>query len=164
MKFRLLVGATLIVGFSASAAFAIDAKVRKEDNDIEPAAMWKVVGDFCDIQNWHPAVAKCELSTRDGKRIRTLTLKGSPTPPPLVEEETARDDAKMTYTYTILSGPLPVKNYTSTLAVSADDDGGGAVKWTGKFDANGASDAEAKKTIEGIYKAGIEAILMAAGK
>lgn len=58
-----------------------------------------------------------------------------------------------------MDGPLPVANYSSTLSVKADDDGGAGIKWVGTFDAKGASDDEAKAVIEGIYDAGLNAIL-----
>ena len=64
----------------------------------------------------------------------------------------------MTYTYSILDGPLPVANYQSTLSVAADGDGS-EIRWRGTFDAKGASDAEAEKVIAGIYESGIKALV-----
>ena len=55
------------------AAFALDCSVTVTSS-MSPAALWKKVGDFCGIGDWHPAVEKCVLST-DGKQ-RTLALKG----------------------------------------------------------------------------------------
>jgi Polyketide cyclase / dehydrase and lipid transport len=68
------------------------------------------------------------------------------------------DDANHTYTYTIISGPLPVADYHSTISVSADPKGS-SLKWVGKYDAKGASDADAKKVIDGIYEAGEKALV-----
>ena len=63
------------------------------------------------------------------------------------------DDANHAYTYTIISSPLPVANYHSTISVSVDPKGS-SLKWVGQYDAKGASDADAKKVIDGIYEAG----------
>ena len=35
---------------------------------------------------------------------------------------------------------------------------GSVVKWVGKYDAKGASEADAKKTIDGIYDSGLKAL------
>ena len=53
---------------------------------------------------------------------------------------------------------LPVTNYQSTISVSPDPKGS-AVKWVGKYDAKGVSDAEAKKIIDGIYESGEKALV-----
>ncbi len=74
----------------------------------------------------------------------------------VVEHLDSRDDAARTYTYTIITaGPLPVANYHSTLSVQPAG-AGSSVVWTGKYDAKGASDDEAKKVIDGIYKTGAD--------
>jgi hypothetical protein len=138
--------------FSAGAAFALDSSVTMTSS-MSPDGLWKKIGDFCGIAAWHPAVEKCELSA-DGKQ-RTLSLKGGGT---LVEALENMDAANRSYTYTIVSGPLPVANYHSTISVSADPKGS-QLKWVGKYDAKGASDAEAKKAIDGIYESGEKALV-----
>jgi hypothetical protein len=141
----------VILGMSTASAFALDSSVTMTSS-ISPEALWKKVGDFCGIASWHPAIEKCVLSP-DGKQ-RTLSLKGGGT---VVEALESWDDAKRSYTYTILSGPLPVANYHSTMTVSADPKGS-ALKWMGTFDAKGVSDADAKKTFDGIYEAGAKVL------
>jgi hypothetical protein len=120
---------------------------------MSPDALWKKVGGFCGIGDWHPAIEKCVLSS-DGKE-RTLSLKGGGT---IVERQESVDNANHTYTYTILSGPLPVANYHSTISVSPDAKGS-SIKWVGAYDAKGASDADAKKVIDGIYESGEKALV-----
>ncbi|TXN60909.1 SRPBCC family protein [Methylobacterium sp. WL6] len=118
------------------------------------AKVWQAIGDFCGIGDWHPAVEKCALSEKDGMKVRTLSLKGGGT---LVEEQVSRDDKVMSYTYTILSGPLPVSDYKSTLSV-APDGTGSKLSWTGTFNAKGAPDTVATDAISGIYESGLKAI------
>lgn len=55
-------------------AHAIKVK-KKRDAPGEPAAVWTLVGRFCAIKDWHPAVANCETSKEDDVTFRTLTLK-----------------------------------------------------------------------------------------
>ena len=137
---------------STGAAFALELSVTMTSS-MSPEALWKKIGDFCGIANWHPAIEKCVLSA--DRKQRTLSIKGGGT---VVEALENFDDANHTYTYTIISGPLPVANYHSTISVSADPKGS-SLKWVGKYDAKGASDADAKKVIDGIYEAGEKALV-----
>lgn len=138
-------------------AEAVEVRKRREAPGT-PAEVWGLVGGFCDIQKWHPAVAKCEETTKDGKVFRTLTLQDGAK----IEEEQTKKEAT-SYSYTILSGPLPVKDYHATLTVGPDDeDDRVEILWTANFEANGASDEEAQKLIAEIFEAGVAGIKKAA--
>ena len=110
-----LIAIAASVAWSAYAE-AIEVKKRREAPGVA-AEVWALVGGFCDIQKWHPAVAKCEETTKDGKVFRTLTLKDGAK---IEEEQTKKETTS--YSYTIISGPLPVKDYHATLTVGADDE------------------------------------------
>ena len=56
-----------------------------------------------------------------------------------------------------MSSPLPVSDYASTIKVLPKGSGS-LIVWTGNYRSKGASDADAKNTIDGIYKAGVDAI------
>jgi Polyketide cyclase / dehydrase and lipid transport len=144
--------ATALLLLSIGPAVALESSLTMTSST-SPDALWKKIGDFCGIANWHPAIEKCVLSA-DGKQ-RTLSVKGGGT---IVETLENLDPANRTYTYTIVSSPLPVANYHSTISVSADPKGS-SLKWVGKYDAKGASDADAKKVIDGIYEAGEKALV-----
>jgi len=148
-----------ILGLSVAAlllasvpALAVDSSI-KGSTAAAPDAVWAKIGDFCGVGAWHPAVEKCSLSA-DGK-VRTLALKGGGV---INEKLEKRDDASRSYTYSIIDSPLPVANYMSTIAVAADG-AGSTITWTGKYDAKGASDADAKKVIDGVYQSGIDALV-----
>jgi Polyketide cyclase / dehydrase and lipid transport len=144
--------AMVALGVSTASAFALDSSVTMTSS-LSTEALWKKVGDFCGIATWHPAIEKCVLSA-DGKQ-RTLSVKGGGT---VVEALEKWDDAKHSYSYTILSGPLPVANYHSTISVGADPKGS-TLNWMGKYDAaKGVPDADAKKTMDGIYEAGVKSL------
>ena len=143
--------AMAVLGISTTAALALDSSVTMTSS-MSTDALWKKVGDFCGIASWHPAIEKCVLSA-DGKQ-RTLSLKGGGT---IVEALENWDNANHSYKYTILSGPLPVANYHSTISVTGDAKGS-ALKWTGTYDAKGAPDADAKKAIDGVYESGAKAL------
>jgi len=144
--------AGLFLGLAGSAQ-ALEVK-KSATIDAPPATLWMTIGGFCGIGDWHPVVEKCVLSESGGKPHRTLSLKGGGT---LLEEQTARDDKGMSYTYAILEGPLPVADYTSTIQVTPAGKGS-TVTWTGRFKAKGAPDDKAEAAIAGVYEAGLKGI------
>ena len=145
--------AALALAASTVAGHALEV-TRSADIAAPPAKVWQTIGEFCGIGDWHPAIEKCILSDKDGMKVRTLSLKGGGT---LKEEQVSRDDKVMSYTYTILEGPLPVADYKSTLAV-APEGTGSKVTWSGTFNAKGAPDTVAVDAIQGIYESGLKAL------
>lgn len=119
-----------------------------------PDKVWATIGDFCGIAAWHPAVAKCEIQEKDGKKFRLLSLNGGGT---ILEQQVAWDDAAHSYSYTIVESPLPVANYQSTLSVAANGTGS-TIAWVGSFDAKDAPDDKAVETISGIYDGGLTSL------
>lgn len=150
---RTLSAALLGLAAAAVPGHALEVK-RSADIAAPPAKVWQAIGDFCGIGSWHPAVETCTPSEAAGVKVRTLALKGGGT---LKEEQVSRDDKVMSYTYTILEGPLPVSDYRSTLAV-APDGAGSKVTWSGTFDAKGVPDSVASDAIQGIYESGLKAL------
>lgn len=133
-------------------AAAVDASY-SVDSKNSPASIWAKVKGFCGAITVGLPDLKCALS-EDGL-TRTITL---PDGKKVVEKREAFDEAARSYGYTILeAGPLPVTNYHSKLSINAKGEGSQIV-WTGHFDAKGASDADAQKAIEGIYKGGADGL------
>ena len=115
-------------------------------------SVWDYVGDFCAISVWHPAVATCEIAEEDGVTYRMLTLGDG-------AQLKERHDSDMAngYSYTIIEGPLPVSDYSSTFRVEGDDMSA-TINWSSTFMANGVSDDEAVGVITGIYDGGLATI------
>jgi Polyketide cyclase / dehydrase and lipid transport len=150
-KRALIVAASLMLW--SGPAFALTAKARTEAPGT-PQQVWALAADFCSIKTWHPSIAACTTSTEDGALVRHLTLTGGGT---IVEKQTAK--GALSYSYEIVSSPLPVKNYSAKLWVEPDDEPDRtAIYWAANFDANGASDEDAVKTISGILQAGVAGI------
>ena len=144
--------AMAVLAFSALPASAVESTY-KADSSASVEASWKKVGDFCGIASWHPAIEKCVLS--EGGKMRTLSLKGGGT---IVERLVSRDYNAHSYTYEIVSGPLPVADYVSTIKITGNGSGS-SIEWTGTYKAKGVSDPDAKKTIDGVYKGGVDALV-----
>ena len=114
-----------------------------------PEEVWKLVGNFNGVPDWHPAIAKSTLE--DGGRVRRVrTADGAEG----VERLLTYDAAGMSYSYRTLKGPAPVTDYTATLSVKAADDGS-LVTWSGEFAPVGISKADAEKAIRGFFQLGL---------
>ena len=124
--------------------------------------VWDTIGGFNSLARWHPAVAKSEETKEGSATVRRLTLHGGGS---IVERLEAKDDRKRTYTYAIVSGPLPVASYQARLHVEENKDGKSCtVEWSSTFEPSGASEPEAVKVIRGIYEAGFESLHQMFGK
>ena len=114
--------------------------------------VWGYAGDFCAISVWHPAVENCEIVEEDGTTYRMLTLGDGAQLKERHDGETATG-----YSYTIIEGPLPVKDYSSTFEAEGDAMST-TINWSSTFMAEGATDEEAVGVITGIYDGGLATI------
>jgi hypothetical protein len=156
MKLALIAAAALLVWGSAAYAITVE---KKRDAPGDPEEVWALVGDFCAIKDWQPVVAQCEQTKEGDVTFRTLTLKDGGK---IKEKLTGTEDSS--YSYAIIESPLPVKNYKAKLSVEEDEDSPdrSEVHWEATFDAQGASEDDAKKTIADIFEAGVKGIKKAA--
>ena len=152
VKLALATSLALLIG--SGSAYAITVK-KKRDAPGDPAEVWALVGGFCAIKSWHPAVAECEETKEGDVTFRTLTLKDGGK---IKEKLTGTEETS--YSYEIVESPLPVKNYKATLSVEEDEDSPNRseVEWEATFDANGASEEDAQKAIAGIFEDGVKSI------
>ncbi len=121
------------------------------DLNVTPEEVWELIGGFNALPDWHPAVEKSKLENNG--TMRKLSLVGGGT---IIEKLEKLDEDEHLYTYSIVNSPLPVANYTATIRVK--DAGGGKtnVEWSSEFNAEGASESDAIKVIQGIYQAGFD--------
>lgn len=113
--------------------------------------LWKLIGQFNALPDWHPAVASSKLE--EGGKLRRLSLLGGGE---IVERLEKIDDGDRLYRYSLVSGPLPVANYTATLRVKDDGKGKATIEWTGEFDPKGATEIDASAAVQDVYKMGLD--------
>jgi polyketide cyclase/dehydrase/lipid transport protein len=156
IKLALITSLALLIGSGSAYAITVE---KKRDAPGDPAEVWAVIGDFCAIKDWHPVVEQCEETKEGDVTFRTLTLKDGGK---IKEKLTGTKETS--YSYEIVESPLPVKNYKATLSVEEDEDTPerSEVHWEANFDAQGASEDDAKKTIADIFEAGVKGIKKAA--
>ena len=111
--------------------------------------VWKVVGDFGGFM-----VAMGMPAEMAGEGIGQTRTIGTG-PGAMVERLEELDESGRRIVYSIVSGPLPIKNYRSTMQLSDAGDNTTKLVWTGTFDAD--SD-DAVGIVTSIYQGGIGAL------
>jgi mxaD protein len=145
--------------FAVAGSAAGNINVSKSAEFAVPVAkLWETVKAFDGLHTWHPAVEKTDMKKGEGNKVgsvRALTLGGGGG---VVTETLVRySDSGKRMTYKIDDSPLPVQAYVSTIAVKPTATGGSKITWSSTFKAKaGAKDADAKKTIEGVYQGGLD--------
>lgn len=112
--------------------------------------VWNLVGAPSSLSTWHPAVVS---SPTTGDR-RTCTFPDGST---IVESISAHDEIKMKYTYTIIEGAVPMRDYVSTLEVIPLDAQSCKLQWSGTFEPLGP-EAEVTAFVAGVYDAGLDSV------
>jgi hypothetical protein len=138
---------------SASPVLAIEI-VKSVEVPTSPNATWELMGDFCGIAKWHPAIDTCGMSYNNGATYRTLKLKDGGAE--IFEKLLTRIGPAHTYTYDIETSPLPVADYQATIVV-APSASGSLITWGASFNpAKGVTEEKAAETINGIFDAGLQ--------
>jgi Polyketide cyclase / dehydrase and lipid transport len=129
------------------------ANVKVEDRIAAPIDdVWKVVSDFVHVLR----IGGMNVEG-DGEGIgmtRTITM-GDNT---FVERLEAQDDATHTTSYSIVSGPLPVSDYYSTIQLEPAGDSATAISWNGRFEPAGIPEDQAVALIRGVYENGVKSL------
>ena len=120
------------------------------DLNVSADKVWKLIGGFNALPDWHPAVEKSELE-EEGQQ-RRLSLVGGGT---IIERLENVDEDSRTYSYTIADSPLPLTNYKSTIKVTGEGENC-TVEWSSDFAVAGTSEGEGMEAVRGIYQAGFD--------
>ncbi len=145
----ILAGATLTAS-AASIDKSIDVKAPADK-------VWAMIGPFCSIKDWHPAIGQCT----EESGVRTLTTKDGKAQ--FVEKQTASDPKTMMYSYEIEKSPLPISDYKSTLKVTPKGDGMSTVEWSSTYTPASGKEQDAETALTGIYQGGLDNIQKMAG-
>ena len=119
------------------------------------AAVWETLRDFNGLQKFLPAITGSTVQGASVGAVRTLTIQGGAQ---FVERLEAYDEIERSFTYSIVTSPLPISGYLSTMRVRQLDNASCEVLWSSFFQAAGAPEAEVKAIIEGVYSAGFEGL------
>ncbi len=120
--------------------------------------VWAIVGDFDRINEWHPAVLTNEDEDDDEGHVRILGLLGGTKK--MKERLVEMNEDEMIYTYTIVDGPLPVRDFTGTISVDAsmDESGTSIFTWVAQFEPRDTTEADATAVMTGYFETGLKGL------
>lgn len=113
--------------------------------------VWPMVSDFGGIHKYMRGMAETKLEGSGLGADRIIAMGGGE----VVERLTWLDDDACAFSYTIISSPLPVARYVATVQLTPEGDRCG-IRWQGHFEADGVSEEDAVKLVNGIYTGGIK--------
>ncbi|MFX0200016.1 MAG: SRPBCC family protein [Candidatus Hodarchaeota archaeon] len=119
------------------------------------AKLWEIVSDFNGLPKFLAAATKSTMEGSGVGAFRTLTLADGTQ---IVEKLESLDEQTKSLSYSIVSGPLPVENYVSTMKVLEISENQSEFEWSSSFEPKGVPEAEAKKTFEDIYSMGFDGL------
>lgn len=113
--------------------------------------LWAILGDFGQTGKWSGRPPEACVQEGEGiGALRTLTIQDGRV---IVDRLEAQDD--YSYTYSVVSGPLPYRSYRATMAVEPVDPEHSRFTWTGEFEPLGISEDEAIAFTQNVYASGI---------
>lgn len=140
--------------FAASLVSAkkIEITVDPKKIEVERAALWKKIGDWCSVSDWHPSVSNCVEKREGDQLLRVLTFKDGNS-----SKEKLLEKGASSYKYEILETSLPVQNFQSMFSVSPDDEDLDElhIQWSATYDAKENDDKEVRKLIDKVLTDGL---------
>jgi Polyketide cyclase / dehydrase and lipid transport len=128
--------------------------VRVETRHVFPMpadALWAMIGDFGNTGKWSGRPPEACIRSGEGiGSLRTLTLADGQV---IVDRLDA--EGPISYTYSIVTAPLPVAAYTATMSVVPIDGQRCEFCWSGAIEPKGIDDAQAIALFENVYRSGI---------
>ena len=136
--------------FCATAAWSADFQVKRSiEFPSSTSQVWPLIGDFCDIDDWHPNVSFCALKVMDGSLVRVLTTN---TGDQMIQKRVAREEG-LSYTYKMVSSSMPIEKFTATLSVQPGENL--LIEWIANFSSD---DPDMERVVVGDIEAGLTAI------
>lgn len=129
--------------------------------------VWDLIGEFDSLAAWHPFVADCkiedELPSRQIGCVRAIEVKDGGG---IIREQLVTfSDQEHLCRYSILTGPMAVRNYLATmwlLPITMSNDT--FAQWESNFDADPADLAEMIDLVTSIFSEGFASIAEKLGK
>lgn len=123
--------------------------------------VWRVVSDFNGLPSWMPGMKESVIEP--GKNaaeigaVRKLSMAG--TKEVLRERLEAFSPAEFLITYSVLEGPLPVKNIRTSLRLRPITDIYGTLaEWSTEFETEKGKDEEGEQFMSRVFTAGFRSL------
>ncbi|MEM7337112.1 MAG: SRPBCC family protein [Actinomycetota bacterium] len=122
------------------------------------ADVWRLAADFGGLDEIMDGIDACETEGEGIGMLRTLAMGGGS----VVERLEELDESAHRMAYSIISAPLPFKDYYAAIDLT-EAEGGTGISWSGSFEPDGVPAEKAERLAQGIYAGGIEGFKKALG-
>ena len=128
--------------------------------DAPLADVWTVVRPFDGVAAWNPGVVAARMESGSPTAVGSIRHLDIADGSIFRETLLAHSDLDHFYSYDIVEGPLPCRNYLSTHRFLPITDGGRTLGiWEGRFDCAPEHEAELETVLgDGIYLAGMHGL------
>ena len=106
-------------------------------------AVWKVLRDFGGLARWSPSVTSCEVEGSGAGAVRTIRAGESV----IRERLESFDEARRSFSYSVVAGSLPVSNFVGRIQVSPAGADRSRLLWTATFEAPGLSPEQLRELL-----------------
>ncbi|HYZ66516.1 MAG TPA: SRPBCC family protein [Mycobacterium sp.] len=118
-------------------------------------SMWRELGSFQSIAQWHPMVTVAEGDGEEPGATRTLATEDGLR---WVERLIERDTAQRFYRYEVTSTELPIAEFRGEFRVREGRPHRCTVVWTAQFDVTADDEKATSDTVRAFFRAGARAI------
>jgi hypothetical protein len=118
--------------------------------------VWQILSDFGGIGKVFPdLIASCVAEGQGLGATRDIVTTDGDT---VFETMSKYDEAGKSFSYTVDSGTLPLKNYEATVLITGQDDKTCRIDWSSEFETNGLSEEETIEFLSGLYNGAIAGV------
>ena len=114
--------------------------------------LWELVSDFGGVAKYMDGIDACVVEGEGIGALRKIPVGDDH----VVESLDALDPDDFALTYSIVSGPMPFKDYSATMVITRESDDACVLTWTGTFEPNGIPEEKAERIASGIYRGGLD--------
>lgn len=118
-------------------------------------AVWRAIRDFGGLDKFLHDVVNVTVEGQGVGAVRKLTFEDGMH---IEERLESLDEKNRSLSYSIVSSPLPIDNYLSTMTVREVGSHEAEVQWSSTFNATGTTEDEAEAMVEGVYRSGFEGL------
>lgn len=115
--------------------------------------IWESFSTFCSIQHWQSLVNTCDVYENRHGIHRTIVMNDGGV---FVERLSEFSDSQNSYTYTILAGPLGLRNYQASLDFDATQARRTHLTWRASFSIEPELEQEMTETLTLLFNNGID--------
>ncbi|WP_432722655.1 SRPBCC family protein [Jeongeupia wiesaeckerbachi] len=154
MLSKFSIAATLAMMSAITSAAGIDQPkiVLEQKFDVGVEKAWAKLGTFCGISRWQSLVSACVVEERSDGIYRVVIMKNDTA---FTERLETFSQADHSFSYSILSGPLPVNQYRSELKIEPQGKDSKLV-WRAWYTVPETGDSQKiKNDLESLFRNGI---------